>query len=62
MVDPVVDEGSLQGLGDMFLADDLGKGVRTVATVEREWCGRAQSGLVEQRLVLGVLDPLQPRL
>ena len=44
MVDPVVGEGALQGLGDMVLADDLGKGVRTVATVERERCGRARSG------------------
>ena len=36
MVNPVIGQGSLQRLGDVVLADDLGKGVRTVAPVERE--------------------------
>ena len=36
MVDPVVRQGALQWLGDVVLTDDLGKGVRTVTTVERE--------------------------
>ena len=64
MVDPVVGQGSLQRLGDVVLADDLGKGVRTVAPVERERGLRAlgRSRLGEQRLVLSVLDPVRPRL
>ena len=64
MVDPVIGQGSLQWLGDVVLADDLGKGVRTVAPVERERGLRAlgRPRLGEQRLVLSVLDPVRPRL
>ena len=36
MIDPVVGQGTLQRLGDVLLADDLGKRVRSVAAVERE--------------------------
>ena len=36
MIDAIVGQSTLQGLGDVFLADDLGEGVGTVAPVERE--------------------------
>jgi len=45
----------------VVLADDLGKGIGSVATVEGKRGLRCSSGLVEQGLVLGVLH-LRSRL
>ncbi|SFY51374.1 hypothetical protein STEPF1_04631 [Streptomyces sp. F-1] len=36
VIDPVVPQRLLQRVGDMLLPDDLGKGLRTVAAVQRE--------------------------
>ncbi|GAA2383162.1 hypothetical protein GCM10010420_01490 [Streptomyces glaucosporus] len=36
MVDPVVAERLLEGVGDVFLPDDLGEGLGSVAAVQRE--------------------------
>jgi hypothetical protein len=48
----------------VLLTDDLGKEVWSIAAVERErgWRGWAGRGLVEQRLILRVLDPVESRL
>jgi hypothetical protein len=66
MIDAIVGQSTLQRLGDVFLADDLGEGVGTVSPVERERsaAGRVRAGIVEQRLILGVLDVVlvRPRL
>jgi hypothetical protein len=66
MIDAIVGQSPLQRLGYVFLADDLGEGVGTVAPVERERsaAGRVRAGIVEQRLILGVLDVVlvRPRL
>ena len=54
MVDPVIGQRALQRLGDVLLADHVGKRVRSVATIERQWRSARAAGdrLAEQRLLL----------
>jgi len=44
VVDLVVGDRPAQRPGDVFLADDLGEGVRTIAPVQRQWRRRTFDG------------------
>lgn len=64
MIDPIVGQRSLQWLCDVILTDDISESIGTVPPVEskRGVCGRVAARFTEQRLVLGVLDPVRLRL